>query len=222
MSEIKVDSKLYPILESHFNYSLNAKHFSDFGKMVSYDPNTCTASIQPAPKVLYDKGNNEYDEVEQSVIHDVPVLWASGYGNFVIHGQPQEGDQCLIIFTQNDNSQYDGTGVYNVAPHRMFSYNNATCIPILTLKKITQLDGIAIQTLDGSSYIQLSSNGNILLHNSGGTTTFNSDGSVVFPSGAKVTADGDFVSKKGVSHDGHRHDGNKGWSTSIPYQLLHR
>ena len=78
------------------------------GFVVSFDPETQTAAVQPALKRTRGTGKGT-EQVELPVIRDVPVFFP-GSRDSAITWPVSEGDECLLIFADTDIDSWFDSG----------------------------------------------------------------------------------------------------------------
>lgn len=79
------------------------------GIVVSYDPATETATVQPATRRARYNAEDEIVAEEINPIQNVPVIWPS-CGALSIHGVLTEGDGVDLVFSTYSHSGYRNTG----------------------------------------------------------------------------------------------------------------
>lgn len=118
-------------------------HTASPGKIISYDPGTGLASVQPSLKFKVPDGR----ELDMPVIIGVPVIFPSGSGgNASVSFPIQAGDGCLIVFAErsiddwvkggdsDDPRKHDLTdaiaipGLYTFGVPAIAAHPNDTCL----------------------------------------------------------------------------------------------
>lgn len=172
------------------------------GRIVSFDPASCTATVQPVMKYTKpDKTTIDFPELS-----DVPVVFPHGAGLAVSIAFPVvAGDTCLLIFSEQSTDywrygQETGTDL-------RFDLSNAICIPGMftsgsdAVKKacaenaaVMVAGGVSLTVKDSGVYIK----GNLSVE-------------------GKITATGDVLANSSISLAHHTHTGDSGGSTSEPH-----
>ncbi len=100
-------------------------HTSMPGVIVSYNPTTMTAVVQPALQGIRTLMDGTRQPVTISPIQDVPVHFPGG-GGHIFTFPVQRGDECLIMFSERsiDNWHQHG-GVQQPSDWRMHDINDA-------------------------------------------------------------------------------------------------
>lgn len=117
------------ILREHSLTDRATLHTSAAGRVVSYDPVTCTVTVSPVVHdVILTKGDPEFAPFPN--LPDVPVLWP-GMGDVALTVPINPGDVGLILWTGLDHTQYEGNGQDwappSVARH---AYGHAVFLPV--------------------------------------------------------------------------------------------
>lgn len=100
----------------------------DVGTIVSYDPETRRASVQPDPKTRrYDDDDDAPVDEPQSILNEVPVeFWGNGRFHAICDVKP--GDYCEIHYGKYPLDTFKDTGSSGPVDERKpFSINNAVC-----------------------------------------------------------------------------------------------
>jgi hypothetical protein len=133
------------------------------GKVVSYDPVTNTANVQPMVKgALFDReGERSFEELP--TIPSVPVLWPRA-GGFVVRLPLEAGDGVLLCFSEASLAEWRTTGqLSEPTDARRHSLGHAFAIPgafpdvdvLSPLDAVEILAGGAIIGTDGSATDQI-------------------------------------------------------------------
>jgi hypothetical protein len=118
--------ELMQLLKAEFEYSMSLVHTSFPGVVVSYDPNTRRADIQPSLKKRLPNGSF----MEPAIIHDVPVRYP-GSKKYTIHFPLEEGDEVDVTVCERATDSWrdtGGKGIEDTDPRR-FSLNDCYCSP---------------------------------------------------------------------------------------------
>ncbi|HCF2590304.1 TPA: hypothetical protein NIA60_001294 [Pseudomonas aeruginosa] len=168
------------------------------GRVLSFDPQWQTASVQP----LIDQVLVDGTRVALPVLVDVPVQFPRG-GGFVLTFPVRPGDECLLLFNERCIDGWWQSG----EPSEPLDYRQhdlSDAVAIMGISSQPQAvpdfagDATALRRLDGSAFVRI---------DDGGTVTI--DGSrlqincpVVFAAGMR--GEGDVVSA-GISLERHLH-----------------
>ena len=164
------------------------------GRVVSYDPSTNRASVQPNGDYKSEDGRN----IQYPIIHNVPIQFPMGQGGTAGITFPiNAGDGCLLVFSETQNDDFLGGNKGDSEDSRRHSLNDAIAIP-----------GVYA----GAAPSNVSHPGDVCVFK-GGTMLRISDGSVEI-TGATLTVSGDVIGG-GISLDNHTHMGVHG-KTSPP------
>ena len=164
------------------------------GRVVSYDPSTNRASVQPNGDYKSEDGRN----IQYPIIHNVPIQFPMGQGGTAGITFPiNAGDGCLLVFSETQNDDFLGGNKGDSEDSRRHSLNDAIAIP-----------GVYA----GAAPSNVAHPGDVCVFK-GGTMLRISDGSVEIM-GATLTVSGDVIGG-GISLDNHTHMGVHG-KTSPP------
>lgn len=167
-------------------------HTSMPGKVVSYNPSTNRASVQPNGAYKSEDGRN----IPYPIIHNVPIQFPMGQGGTAGITFPiNAGDGCLLVFSETQNDDFLGGNKGDSPDNRRHSLNDAIAIP-----------GVYA----GAAPSNVAHPGDVCLFK-GGTMLRISDGSVEI-TGATLTVSGDVIGG-GKSLDNHTHMGVHGETT---------
>ena len=122
------------------------------GRVVSYDPETRRAQIEPALKVDF---TDDAPSERRPVIVDVPVCWHNA-GGYIVHLPLAPDDPVWIVFSKYGLSAWKKT--FEVSdPDRgsFFEREDAVAFPGFGSLEIEPVvtDGLSIQTEDGETCI---------------------------------------------------------------------
>ncbi|PQL06100.1 Gp138 family membrane-puncturing spike protein [Pantoea ananatis] len=174
------------------------------GIVQSFDPATCTCTIQPA---IAGQGVDEKGQLQSAplpLLTDVPVIFPRG-GGCTITFPVKAGDECLVIFSDRCiDFWWQNGGVQEPVDPRQHDLSDAFAIvgPQSQAQKISGISTTSVQvrTDDGSSFIELMQGGNVNIT----TPLLTVNGNVQV--NGSVTSTGDQVAK-GISQTGHVHSG---------------
>ncbi len=125
------------------------------GIIASFDPDTQTASVQPAIKRIF----TEKGPVNLPVCVDVPVAFPGG-GDFFLTFPVKAGDECILLFSERaiDNWHASG-GTQTPAEYRMHDLSDGIAIVGLNSQPhklaALQTTGAELRTRSRSTYIRL-------------------------------------------------------------------
>ena len=210
-------------IKQAFKNMLKEVHTTIPGEIVSFDPETQTAEVQPTiRRIFVSKGADGTEEerfVDIPKLINVPVVFLRG-GGWCITFPVKPGDECIVHFSERSIDQWrKESGVQNPKDWRMHSYSDAICQVGLSSEAnaITSFnnDNFQVRNESGTVFIELRADsivrvvapGEIILDSPLVTFT----GSTVTQINQKVngvsTAIVDHISA-GVSGKGHRHAGS--------------
>ena len=182
------------IIKGWMDSRVSKIHTAMPGRVVSYDPSTNRASVQPNGDYKSEDGRN----IQYPIIHNVPIQFPMGQGGTAGITFPiNAGDGCLLVFSETQNDDFLGGNKGDSEDSRRHSLNDAIAIP-----------GVYA----GAAPSNVSHPGDVCVF-IGGTMLRISDGSVEI-TGATLTVSGDVIGG-GISLDNHTHMGVHG-KTSPP------
>lgn len=151
------------ILRNSIYSVLNNVHTCLPGIIKSFDPNTSSATIQPALNKNFVSG-----EIPMPILENVPVMFPRG-SNFSISYPIAIGDYCLIIFCERSIDLWKGVGG-QVTPNdrRKFDLSDAIAIPGLLplIGNFPINNGTDFNISFGGSNITINANGAIQIKTS--------------------------------------------------------
>ncbi|WP_410517440.1 Gp138 family membrane-puncturing spike protein [Pantoea allii] len=147
-----MSSQLYSTIFSMLRVSLP-------GIVQSFDPATCTCTIQPA---IAGQGVDEKGQVQSAplpLLTDVPVIFPRG-GGCTITFPVKAGDECLVLFSDRCiDFWWQNGGVQEPVDPRQHDLSDAFAFvgPQSQAQKISGISTTTLQmrTDDGSAYIEL-------------------------------------------------------------------
>ncbi|KTR49354.1 translation initiation factor IF-2 [Pantoea ananatis] len=192
-----MSSQLYNTIFSMLRVSLP-------GIVQSFDPATCTCTIQPA---IAGQGADEKGQIQSAplpLLMDVPVIFPRG-GGCTITFPVKAGDECLVVFSDRCiDFWWQNGGVQEPVDPRQHDLSDAFAFvgPQSQAQKISGISTTSVQvrTDDGSSFIELMQGGNVNI-----TTPMLTVNGNVRVNGSVIST-GDQVAK-GISQTGHVHSG---------------
>lgn len=125
------------------------------GIIASFDPDTQTASVQPAIKRIF----TEKGPLNLPVCVDVPVAFPGG-GDFFLTFPVKAGDECILLFSERaiDNWHASG-GTQTPAEYRLHDLSDGIAIVGLNSQPhklaALQMTGAELRTRSRSTYIRL-------------------------------------------------------------------
>lgn len=174
------------------------------GIIESFDPESCTCTVQPALRGQVADVQGNYSSSVLPLLVDVPVIFPRG-GGFTMTFPVRAGDECLVVFSDRCiDFWWQNGGVQETVDPRMHDLSDAFAIvgPQSQAKKISGISTTSVQvrTDDGASFIELKQGGSVNI-----TTPLLTVNGDVRVNGA-ITSTGDQVAN-GISQTGHKHGG---------------
>jgi hypothetical protein len=125
------------------------------GIIVSFDPATQTASVQPAVKRIF----TERGAVNLPVCVDVPVAFPGG-GDFFLTFPVKANDECILLFSERAIDYWHANGGTQLpAEYRLHDLSDGIAQVGLNSqpKKLTalQMDGAELRTRDRMTFLRL-------------------------------------------------------------------
>lgn len=171
-------------VEGHLDGRQAQIHTSMPGTIVSYNPQTMTATVQPALQVFHTKIDGTTEPVTMATISDVPVHFPGG-GGHVLTFPVRQGDDCWLVFSERSiDNWFQHGGVQQPSDHRMHDINDPVChvgvrsqpnVPNNVSQNTVQLrsdDGNTLIDIDGANgAIKLTAQ-NVTTGKSGGNVGF--------------------------------------------------
>nr|WP_310616926.1 Gp138 family membrane-puncturing spike protein [Pantoea cypripedii] len=177
------------------------------GIIESFDPETCTCTVQPALKGQIADELGNYKSEPLPLLVDVPVTFQRG-GGCSMTFPVKKGDDCLVIFSDRCiDFWWQNGGVQEPVDPRMHDLSDAFAIvgPQSQVKKISGISTSAVEMRSDNGETKISLNptsGAITGTAPGG---FNLNGLKILPDGRLQLVDGSIVDKHahgGVEHGG--------------------
>ena len=191
----QTSNEVKTIIKGWMNDRVSNIHTAMPGQVVSYNPSTNRASVQPNGAYKSEDGRN----IRYPIIHNVPIQFPMGQGGMAGITFPiNAGDGCLLVFSETQNDDFLGGNKGDSPDVRRHSLNDAIAIP-----------GVYA----GAAPSNVAHPGDDCVFK-GDTTPRISDGSVEI-TGATLTVSGDVIGG-GISLDNHTHTGVHG-ETSGPH-----
>lgn len=171
------------------------------GIIQNFDPTTGRCTVQPAPQLQTLAVNLAptpgEDQTTQVPITLVPIphvlLISIGGGGFVVECEPQNGDECLLIFSSRCIDGWWRSGGVQPQPvlrHHSLSDAFAIVGPFSQPNVFTSLGpGLRLRKKDGSAYIELLASGAVNIVAPGGV---NITGNLAVAGTVTATEEGTF------------------------------
>lgn len=178
------------------------------GIVTKYDKDSKRADIQPTPRTAFKDGTMG----ALPILPNVPVLSASG-GGYCVAVNLVPGDAVLLVFCQRGIKSFKKTFGLEDSSGGVLDINSPVALAGFGALSIAGTEGISLQKEDGSVKVEVlednilieaPSKVDVVVGGSGGAE-FLADGTVNFANGATSPADGDFITKLGISSDTHVH-----------------
>lgn len=174
------------------------------GRVVSFDPESCTATIQPVGKYVTSAGKKlDYPQVTE-VPFCFPYCSSADVG---IAFPVKAGDSCLLIFSEVELDEWRTGATADNKGNLKFDLTSAIAIPGLLrastalTRQASESDAVVVGA--GSTTLQVSATG---VHVQGNLSVTGS-----------ISASGD-VTGGGISLSGHHHTAPAdGGTTSVPF-----
>lgn len=178
-------------------------HTSTPGKIISYDPGTGRASVQPAVKYKVNDGRM----LDAPVIVNVPVYFPSG-GSASITYPVHAGDPCWLNFAERAMDDWL-IGGESEDPRK---YDLTDCAAFVGMKPSRSTNNSAIEIIHGSTKMTIAESGDVSVN-----TNLNIAGNLSVSGSGGVIVAGDIVAG-GISFLSHVHGGVQpgGAKTSVP------
>lgn len=114
------------IIKGWMDKRVNNIHTSMPGSIVSYNPGTNRASVQPNGSFKAQDGRN----VRYPIVHNVPIQFPMGQGGTAGITFPiNPGDGCLLVFSETQNDDFLSGNKGDSPDVRNHSLNDAIAIP---------------------------------------------------------------------------------------------
>lgn len=158
----------------------------------------------PVVNRLWDDGRL----IKRATVYDIPVLMPSGGGGTLTF-PVQKGDGVILHFSMRDIDNWrDGDGKTDEVAKTTRSHSLTDAFAVTGLFNAgaeIKPSGTNTEWRFKESQIVQKPNGDVVITNPAGDLTYKVDGTLEHPSGAKITADGDFVTASGISLNNHTH-----------------
>ena len=165
------------------------------GIIASFDPNTQTASVQPAIQRIF----TEKGAVNLPLCVDVPVAFPGG-GDFFLTFPVKPGDECILLFSERAIDLwhvYGGTRP--PAEYRMHDLSDGLAIVGLNSqpRKIPgfNAEDTELRSRDGETHITMKPDGTIKNVNAAGSTELTPDGRFIIKAPGGIILDGNTTLK---------------------------
>ena len=211
-------------IESTITTALKKVHVALPGRIVSFDPSTQTASVQPMIEQVLQHGQ----AVPLPMLTDVPVQFPRG-GAFVMTFPVAPGDECLLIFAERCIDGWFASGQSSIPlDYRLHDLSDGFALMGFSSlpHAIPNLasDAVMMRTLDGSAYFKLDQAGQmtikgtqltiqcpvvveqLLTYQAGLSGTGSAAGTTI---SGNISHSGGELSSNGVALHAHQHSGVK-------------
>lgn len=150
-------------IESSIATALKKLHVALPGRIVSFDPCTQTASVQP----LIEQILQNDQAAPLPMLTDVPVQFPRG-GAFVMTFPVTPGDECLIIFAERCIDGWFASGQSSIPlDYRLHDLSDGfALVGFSSLPRAIPdyaMDAVMMRTLDGSAYFKLDQAGHMTI-----------------------------------------------------------
>lgn len=146
--EITADS--YSETRAQINSALNDVHTAIPGIIMSFNKDERTAEVQPAIKRVFINNDGEPEAHDLPPCLDVPVVFPGG-GGFELLFNVQEGDECLLIFSERCIDGWYETGD-TAEPYDLRRHDLSDAFAIVGVKSKPSLEQ-AIQVPDSGALL---------------------------------------------------------------------
>lgn len=160
------------------------------GRVLSFDPDSQTVSVQPEIQQLLADGSGE----DLPPLSDVPAYCMRG-GAFVVTMPIKEGDRCLVIFGDRSIDEWLESGAHAPpADYRQHDLSDGFALvgysPRPQAIPDYNPDAAELRNLDGTQYVRLAPDGSIKNATAGGSTVLSAAGAFVINAPAGITLNG--------------------------------
>ena len=122
----QTSNEVKTIIKGWMNSRVSNIHTAMPGRIVSYNPSTNRASVQPNGNYKSEDGRN----IRYPIIHNVPIQFPMGQGGTAGITFPiNAGDGCLLVFSETQNDDFLGGNKGDSPDVRRHSLNDAIAIP---------------------------------------------------------------------------------------------
>lgn len=162
--------------------------------VVSYDPASVTAVLQPTIKGVLQKPDGSYEAVNLPLLPDVPVVFPRG-GGATLTFPVSAGDECLVVFSSRCiDAWWQSGGIQLPMEPRMHDLSDGFAIlgPQSQAKKIANISTTAVQLRsdDGQAYVQLNPSTHRVDTITPGDVTVQAGGSATVTASGGITLNG--------------------------------
>jgi hypothetical protein len=160
------------------------------GRVVSFDPDKQTVTVQPKIQQLLADGSGE----DLPPLSDVPAYCMRG-GKFVVTMPITEGDDCLVIFGDRAiDAWFESASEAPPADYRQHDLSDGFALvgfsPIPNAVPKYNPDAAELRNLDGDQYVRLAPDGSITNATAGGSTVLSAAGAFAINAPAGITLNG--------------------------------
>lgn len=155
------------------------------GKIVSFNPSTMTAVVQPAIQAMHKQDDGSIKPVDIHPIADVPVHFPGG-GGHALTFPVRAGDECMIVFQERSiDNWFQHGGTQQPSDYRMHDINDAI-VHVGLRSQPHVLSGFSAGTTqlrsdDGNTVVDL--------NGAGGQVTIRTTGAITIKTAGETTID---------------------------------
>jgi hypothetical protein len=122
----QTSNEVKTIIKGWMDSRVSNIHTAMPGQIVSYNPSTNRASVQPNGNYKAEDGR----DIRYPIIHNVPIQFPMGQGGTAGITFPiNAGDGCLLVFSETQNDDFLGNNKGDSPDVRRHSLNDAIAIP---------------------------------------------------------------------------------------------
>lgn len=184
--QFEQEADLTSAINSAIKAALVDVHTSMPGQIVSFDPASQTASVQLAMRRVTTPETGA-KELTLPLITKVPVVFPKG-GGFSMRFPVQAGDECLVVFTERELTQWKNFGgVQTPKDYRRHHLTDGVCILGLSSAKN------ALQNFSNTDCELSNTDGTVKVSMSNDTITIEAKGKMIAISESGIMIDGDLT-----------------------------
>ncbi len=152
------------LIQQHLDSFAQDLHTALPGKVVSYDPETQTADVEPLLRRSLFSGDGDRTAEDLPILPAVPVVWPRG-GGYYVHMPLGAGDTVLLVFTEMAHAAaLEQDGVADAGDEGRHTLAGAVAIPMLAsvVKRLASADapaGAMRVGKEGATQIEITSSG---------------------------------------------------------------
>lgn len=207
------NNKNFEVLDKIIKQRIGEVHTAFPGKIVSFDPGTCIATVKPSLQ-FYAADESILD---YPLITGVPVFMPHA-GNAQITYPVKAGDGCWVCISERSIDEWMGKGSTDNHDPRQYDLTDAVCF--VGMRPAQSISAANIELINGGTSVSVTPSGDVnivgnvnIKGNITCTGTSTMDGNITC--NGSVNASGD-VTGSGTSLHGHVHTCPHGGSTSAP------